>query len=417
MASGCSDTVISTNQLITYCDYPLWSPPLLDSQFSTSPGKIELRNINGDIPSQAFSGLYNTGGFSGIPQISLDCGFTETQRLTLHNDSLTPNLVWVESMLITFCVSMVIEDSAFAAMTGLQKLSILGGNFSSISPTAFAGMTNLTTLELLSDIPAGLPVGLFDDLTELKILDMSDAKINSLPAGVFNNLKQLETLKLIGNGLTSLPERALLPLLSLTSLSLENNAWTCDCDLQWLGSFLYDTGLATAKCGSPAAFAGFDLSRSLASLTCVPTTTTTTTVTTATTRTAAALTTVAAIAQETSADDKWWRYGIAGGASLALVVALVALGGCCYYRNQISDLKRKAIDTGPLHATTLANNTYATPKKSEPRPKVNTVSGVTTVGKQPPPYTGSQLAAKVIPATQTRRHNAWDNYPTTMNEW
>ncbi|KAH3782749.1 hypothetical protein DPMN_160668 [Dreissena polymorpha] len=401
--------------MIAYCDFPVWSPPLMDSQFSSPPGKVVLRDINGDIPSQAFSGLYNNGGNPGLQQISLDCGNTGLQTLTLHTDSMTPNLAWVTSMLITFCVSVVIEDSAFSAMTGLQKLSILGGNVSSISPTAFAGMTSLTTLELLSDIPAGLPVGLFDDLTELKTLDMADTKIYSLPAGIFDNLKKLETLKLKGTGLTSLPEHALLPLLSLNSLTLDENAWACDCGLQWLAEYLYDTSLATAKCGGPAALAGFDLARSLASLTCVPTTTTSATTVTTTTS-AAALTTVVAVAQETSSDDTWWRYGLVGGASLALIVALVALCGCCYYRNQINDLKRRVNNHGPLPVKTSATK-FASPIVSETRPSTNTVAGVTTVDEQPPPYTGRKSAAKVMPAAQTRRHNAWDNYPWTISGW
>ena len=64
----------------------------------------------------------------------------------------------------------------------------------------------------------------------------------SLPAGIFDNLKVLETLEMSEANLTTLPNGALLPLLNLTTLSLNGNPFVCDCSLQWLGYYLYDTG-------------------------------------------------------------------------------------------------------------------------------------------------------------------------------
>lgn len=50
---------------------------------------------------QAFNGLGNTGGYTGTPTLSLDCGFTASRTMALLSDSLTANLAWVEEMMVS----------------------------------------------------------------------------------------------------------------------------------------------------------------------------------------------------------------------------------------------------------------------------------------------------------------------------
>ena len=74
----------------------------------------------------------------------------------------------------TDCNNMVINDGAFAYMTGMTLLTFFAGSFTSISSSAFTGMTSLTTLYIYGTMPStGVPSGLFSGLTALTTLDMS----------------------------------------------------------------------------------------------------------------------------------------------------------------------------------------------------------------------------------------------------
>ncbi|KAL4234841.1 hypothetical protein ACF0H5_006482 [Mactra antiquata] len=167
--AGCS-----LSAFLATCSYVTWSPPLMDSQFSKSPGNVVINDINGTIPSGSLSGLENSDGYTGTPQLSLDCGFGNSYTMTLLSDSLSSNLSWVEEMIISDCYDMVIGDGAFSVLTNMTLLTIMAGSISSISTTAFTGLTNLTTLYFYATFPAsGVPAGLFDGLTGLTTLDMS----------------------------------------------------------------------------------------------------------------------------------------------------------------------------------------------------------------------------------------------------
>ncbi|XP_060586915.1 slit homolog 3 protein-like [Ruditapes philippinarum] len=268
--AGCSLTSYDAT-----CSFSTWSPPLLDSQFSTSPGNLIVSSVDGTIPSNALNGLTNSGGYTGTSQLSLDCGFGSNNQMTLLSDSLSGNLSWVDSMLITDCNNMEIQSGAFSTLTGLTLLTVMAGNISTISGSALSGMTSLTTLYFYAGFPSsGIPSGLLDGLTELTSIDMSRTVLNSIPSGLFDGLTKLTSLQLLDSSLTTLPGNLFYPLLSLTSLDIGENNWVCDCDLQWLGAYLTSSGLTTDNCSSPANLAGFDLSRALLSLTCTSLTTT-----------------------------------------------------------------------------------------------------------------------------------------------
>lgn len=250
------------------CSFSTWSPPLMDSQFSSAVSTLTVNDINGAIPSGAFSGLA-CGLCTGSPQISLDCGYLTYNTMMLLSDSLSSNLTWVESMLITDCYNMNWQSGAFSVLTGLTILIVIGGNFTSISGRAFSGMTSLNTLYLYAEFPYGVPSGLFDGLTALVDIDMSRTTLNSLPSGLFDGLTNLQSLQLIQTGLTTLPSNLFYPLLSLTSLDITENNWMCDCDLKWLGTYLFQTGftMTNLTCASPSNLRNYNLTNALLSLT------------------------------------------------------------------------------------------------------------------------------------------------------
>ncbi|XP_045194523.1 SLIT and NTRK-like protein 2 [Mercenaria mercenaria] len=317
------------------CSFSTWSPPLIDNQFSTSPGNVIVNDIDGTIPSDAFSGLANSGGYTGTPQLSLDCGFGNNNQMTLLSDSLSSNLSWVENMLITDCYDMEVQSGAFSVFTGLTILTVIGGNFTTISGSAFSGMTSLTTLYLYAGFPtSGIPSGLLDGLTALTSIDMSRTALNSIPSGLFDGLTSLTSLQLLDSSLTTLPSDLFYPLISLTTLDISENSWECDCQLQWLGTYLTATGLTTDNCSSPASLAGFDLSRALLSLSCSTTST------------------------SDDNNENWYHYGLIAGTSLAFILALIAIIGCLYQRMQYEELVKsmQKSQTAEQNGTTKITN-------------------------------------------------------------
>ncbi|XP_019626973.1 PREDICTED: immunoglobulin superfamily member 10-like [Branchiostoma belcheri] len=165
----------------------------------------------------------------------------------------------------------------FSNFTGLIELKLGWNSISTIDSGSFQGLTNLRSLLLQGNMLQTLSQDVFVDLRSLKVLDLSQNDIKDATSGQFAQLSELTSLNLTGNRLQTLPADILQPLPNLTFLSLSGNPWSCDCNSQWVITWINQQDANSSlqfdspSCDEPAGLQGTLLS-SLEShnLTCIP---------------------------------------------------------------------------------------------------------------------------------------------------
>lgn len=344
-ATGCNFTTASGR---AYCDFQTWSPPLNSSQFGAGKlFQIQVLNVDGTIPAEAFSGIVVPSGTTPTRYIQFDCGL---KNITFSKDSFTSNLDRINQLLFKNCyLPNGLESNLLSNLTGLDTLSFSGGSIGPLSNDSFAGLVNLKTLILktvLSD--ASLPVGILTNLTSLVSIDLTSCGINNIAVGTFSSLLKLTSLTLNGNSLTTLPDGLFTPLVSLTTVTFTGNSWNCSCDLSWLLTWSMYTGVSVAlQCTTPASYTGMTLKRVAVALGCFSTitastaqTSTATTAFTTVTTTAPATTTTATKTTTATTTQNTLTYVALGGAGFAGVVAMITTIALCYVGSRLSDLSR-----------------------------------------------------------------------------
>ncbi|MDE0193520.1 MAG: YCF48-related protein [Gammaproteobacteria bacterium] len=112
----------------------------------------------------------------------------------------------------------------FLGLSGLARLKIVDGKFTSLPEGLFDGLANLVTLDMTGNALESLPETLFDDLARLKILNLHDNELTGLPEAVFQGAGALEHLSTARNALATLPARVFDGLNGLKVLRLDENA-------------------------------------------------------------------------------------------------------------------------------------------------------------------------------------------------
>ncbi len=108
-------------------------------------------------------------------------------------------------------------------LTGLSRLEITDGEFTSLPEALFDGLGGLVTLKITGNTLQTLPAGLFEGLSRLNTLTLDENRLTELPEAVFRGLPGLRELSLAGNALTALPAQVFVGLDELDVLRLRQN--------------------------------------------------------------------------------------------------------------------------------------------------------------------------------------------------
>lgn len=124
---------------------------------------------------------------------------------------------------------------ALSALRHLEHLQLSRNNFPSLVAAQFQPLTTLRTLALDNCNISLIADGAFKGLRNLTTLRLGHNRLMSLGDDlIYAALPELLQLELNNNLMTSLPP-GLLPWLSeITHLRLAYNAWTCDCQAEWM---------------------------------------------------------------------------------------------------------------------------------------------------------------------------------------
>lgn len=108
-------------------------------------------------------------------------------------------------------------------LTGLSRLEITDGEFTSLPEALFAGLASLVTLEVAGNALETLPAELFEGLSRLRTLALHENRLTGLPEAVLQGVPALLALNLAGNALAELPAQVFEGLNELDVLRLEQN--------------------------------------------------------------------------------------------------------------------------------------------------------------------------------------------------
>lgn len=132
----------------------------------------------------------------------------------------------------------VIAEDTFGNVTRLERL-MLDGNLltdEGIAPGTFQGLVTLRELSLarnsLTYPPPFLPGGV------LVKLNFQENQITQIPVRAFLGLHKLERLDISTNQLHSLTKGVFDGLFTLRHLTVRSNNWLCDCNIEWVVSWL-----------------------------------------------------------------------------------------------------------------------------------------------------------------------------------
>lgn len=232
-----------------------------DSTRMTNSTQFSETALVGSKDSLVYAKLYPFHYFSPSP--NLFTGMTNLEQLLLHNLDTQrggiPN---------------------WSTLTSLKFLSLLDGNFGSISQGMLSGLDQLFSLYLDRCQISTLEPGAFSELPSLTLLSLEYNNITKIPEGTFTNTPSLQLLNmgnshieevedsfngssanihilLHNNQIRTLPEMTWRPLvekimytpLAQGMVDLMHNPLDCSCDVKWL---IVDLGappvFTNAKC-------------------------------------------------------------------------------------------------------------------------------------------------------------------------
>ncbi|CAB1353615.1 unnamed protein product [Coregonus sp. 'balchen'] len=189
----------------------------------------------------------------------------------------------------------IIRPDAWEFCQKLEELDLSVNHLTRLEENAFIGLGLLENLNLGENAISHLGEGVFSSLANLRSLDLRNNeiswaiedsmgvfcwneeaehirnKIKSITKEAFESLEELEHLDLSKNGIMSIHPDSLSHM-KLKVFFLNTSSLLCDCQLQWLGSWLTDNHFlqsVSAMCAHPASLLGRNvLSVSLEELVC-----------------------------------------------------------------------------------------------------------------------------------------------------
>ncbi|KAJ8259583.1 hypothetical protein GJAV_G00171110 [Gymnothorax javanicus] len=219
-------------------------------------------------------------------------GLSSMEELELEHNNLTEvtkgwlyGLRGLRSLRVSHNSIGFIRPDAWEFCQRLEELDLSQNALSRLEERAFAGLTLLESLNLGENAISHLGEGVFSSLSSLRSLDIQNNEISWAiedSVGVFEGMKKLNSLVLQRNGIKSITRKAFLGLDSLEHLDLSKNgimsihpeafshmklktlllnssSLLCDCQLQWLGTWLTANDFqnsVTAVCAHPASLLG-----------------------------------------------------------------------------------------------------------------------------------------------------------------
>ncbi|KAF7208216.1 leucine-rich repeats and immunoglobulin-like domains protein 1 [Nothobranchius furzeri] len=155
-----------------------------------------------------------------------------------------------------------LDEGSLAVLGDLHILRLGHNSISHINEGAFRGLKALRVLELdRNDISGTIEDtnGAFSGLDKLNKLTLFGNKIKSVAKKAFTGLETLEHLNLGENAIRSIQPDTFGRMRHLRSLLLQSSSFLCDCQLQWLPSWLVSRGLqggVNATCAHPVSLQG-----------------------------------------------------------------------------------------------------------------------------------------------------------------
>uniref|UniRef100_A0A8C6PX66 Leucine rich repeats and immunoglobulin like domains 1 n=1 Tax=Nothobranchius furzeri TaxID=105023 RepID=A0A8C6PX66_NOTFU len=155
-----------------------------------------------------------------------------------------------------------LTEGSLAVLGDLHILRLGHNSISHINEGAFRGLKALRVLELdRNDISGTIEDtnGAFSGLDKLNKLTLFGNKIKSVAKKAFTGLETLEHLNLGENAIRSIQPDTFGRMRHLRSLLLQSSSFLCDCQLQWLPSWLVSRGLqggVNATCAHPVSLQG-----------------------------------------------------------------------------------------------------------------------------------------------------------------
>ncbi|XP_062607304.1 leucine-rich repeats and immunoglobulin-like domains protein 3 [Saccostrea cucullata] len=157
---------------------------------------------------------------------------------------------------------VTISGLAFSKLSHLKKLFLNSNMITNIQDGAFQHLQELEELELNNnDLSWTIEdkSGVFVGLEMLMKLKLENNKIKSIANDAFKGLTNLRVLSLNMNNITSIKNNALESMALLQQLYMNSSSFLCDCQLQWLPTWLIQKTfhtMVTAKCAYPPKLTG-----------------------------------------------------------------------------------------------------------------------------------------------------------------
>lgn len=152
---------------------------------------------------------------------------------------------------------VTISSMAFSKLGQLKKLYLNSNMITNIQDGAFQHLHQLEELELNNNEISWTiedKSGVFEGLSNLIKLKLENNKIKSISSDAFLGLANLKVLSLSMNNITSIKDNALESMVTLQQLYLNSSSFLCDCQLQWLPTWLLSKtfhNMVTAMCAYP----------------------------------------------------------------------------------------------------------------------------------------------------------------------
>ncbi|KAK7893071.1 hypothetical protein WMY93_022223 [Mugilogobius chulae] len=173
-------------------------------------------------------------GFNSISEVSEKSfsGLKRLELLLIHGNNLHS-----------------VSDGAFKDLASLQMLKLSYNKLREVNRHTFRGLWSLARLHLDHNGLESLDPDTFHGLTNLKLLQLEGNRLKRIHAFTFStfttmgrfHLSTLKHLYLSNNSLSALPRETVESMPQLENLYLHANPWVCDCDMEWVHTWVQTT--------------------------------------------------------------------------------------------------------------------------------------------------------------------------------
>uniref|UniRef100_A0A4W4HQU9 Ig-like domain-containing protein n=1 Tax=Electrophorus electricus TaxID=8005 RepID=A0A4W4HQU9_ELEEL len=192
------------------------------------------------------------------------------ERINLGYNSLTvlrenelSGLTNLELLMLHSNTIHTIEDRAFHNLKALQVLKMSYNRVKELRKETFMGLDNLLRLHMDHNQIEFIHPEAFYGLTFLQLVHLEGNLLQQLHPDTFVTLRHsqifkfssIKTIYLSENALTTLPDTVFSGCYQLENLFLNGNAWSCDCQMEWLAEWI-EKNPGVLKCRRERKLAG-----------------------------------------------------------------------------------------------------------------------------------------------------------------